>query len=478
MSRFAIAGSGLRKPLAHPIEINGWYYFGASSDPKVIKITNISGDMVFYRDRYEYTNQTGRELRAERWVMEDLIATATATVEKQILDWQRYIPTYDWYQTLIDNTRHIIDRADLTEDDKQYIDQQWAELEVVTTPEAQERRRLREYQIEDVTRSRVSDSYLEAVLANADQHHTGFYVVRSSWYDDFITYPLDRRDNDYWWEDDPNVYPFDTVVQDIPATPLTKLWYEFERRLPGLYEANEALKGYLNQPYARDLINDLLKQVNHLQGALMAIRWLDDRQPTTNFYQELNDLETQIHDYEVKPVDPRIKIIEKIRKSIQDRVNWAQETITRIDQGVLSGTDAITALDDHIESVLGARMIATAIIYINPEEDTSGDQFLAKHCLDALQQYRTRIANGSPDMIANVYHNGKHSRLSVKVADLEDLIMRCGWTVVDQIENLTDAARQEVKRLEERGYVESSGGGIEWWKARLISEEDSLTPDM
>jgi len=37
-------------------------------------------------------------------------------------------------------------------------------------------------------------------------------------------------------------------------------------------------------------------------------------------------------------------------------------------------------------------------------------------------------------MIAHVYAHGKHSQLKITEHDLEELIARCGWTVINDIE--------------------------------------------
>lgn len=92
--------------------------------------------------------------------------------------------------------------------------------------------------------------------------------------------------------------------------------------------------------------------------------------------------------------------------------------------------------------------------------------------------YEPLPAPGDREMVANVYRDGKHTRLRVTVFDLEELIVRCGWTVVHQIENLTPAAMREIRRLEAKECVEQNGSGTEWWKERVISEASALTPDM
>lgn len=80
-------------------------------------------------------------------------------------------------------------------------------------------------------------------------------------------------------------------------------------------------------------------------------------------------------------------------------------------------------------------------------------------------------------MIGHVYSNGQHSRLRLSVDDLEEFIMRTGWTSVELIEGLTDEGRQRIAELEAREYIEGTGEGLAWWDKRLISSEPALTPD-
>lgn len=85
---------------------------------------------------------------------------------------------------------------------------------------------------------------------------------------------------------------------------------------------------------------------------------------------------------------------------------------------------------------------------------------------------------GAEMAIANVYTGGFHYRLRVSAADLEELIMRCGWTVVDGLEQVGEEERQELKRLDSIGSVQSNGSGLNWWQERLLTFEPCLTPDL
>jgi hypothetical protein len=85
-------------------------------------------------------------------------------------------------------------------------------------------------------------------------------------------------------------------------------------------------------------------------------------------------------------------------------------------------------------------------------------------------------------MIVNVYHNGKHSCLEITTADIEEIIARCGWTVLNDAEDVTDEERTEIARLEALPYTScadrTTQDALAWWNARLIFEKPALTPDM
>lgn len=66
------------------------------------------------------------------------------------------------------------------------------------------------------------------------------------------------------------------------------------------------------------------------------------------------------------------------------------------------------------------------------------------------------------------------ARLKLAPADIEEAVARCGWTVLNDAEDVTDEDRAEVDRLERQGYAQmTTGTGAEalaWWNARKIEE--------
>ena len=64
-------------------------------------------------------------------------------------------------------------------------------------------------------------------------------------------------------------------------------------------------------------------------------------------------------------------------------------------------------------------------------------------------------------------------RLRLAPADIEEALCRCGWTMLNDAEDLTDADRAELARIRARGYAESPCrenpmDSLAWWKARVI----------
>lgn len=86
----------------------------------------------------------------------------------------------------------------------------------------------------------------------------------------------------------------------------------------------------------------------------------------------------------------------------------------------------------------------------------------------------TTKQTGQTVMVAKIYdeNNRLKARLRVSVSDLESLIGRCGWTVVDSIDGLTSEARNEIVRLESLPYIElpnmTTLEAIAWWNSRKI----------
>lgn len=87
-------------------------------------------------------------------------------------------------------------------------------------------------------------------------------------------------------------------------------------------------------------------------------------------------------------------------------------------------------------------------------------------------------------MKATVYHNGKATTLVVSgKANIEELIVRAGWTVLDDAE-MTKRDEVEVEAIRAKGYAESQfadtdyADRFEWWQDRVVAERPAFTPDM
>jgi hypothetical protein len=86
-------------------------------------------------------------------------------------------------------------------------------------------------------------------------------------------------------------------------------------------------------------------------------------------------------------------------------------------------------------------------------------------------------------MILHYYGNWEHWKLDVSdPADIEEAIMRCGWTILNDAESVTAEDRAIITDLESRPYIESrypNGQGREWWDAHAgLVETGILTPDV
>lgn len=69
---FVIGAGGLEKPSGDKVNVlpNRIYYLGASSSPKMIFVTSVSGDKVKYRS---YPFEQGGDATIEMWIAKDLI---------------------------------------------------------------------------------------------------------------------------------------------------------------------------------------------------------------------------------------------------------------------------------------------------------------------------------------------------------------------------------------------------------------------
>lgn len=80
-------------------------------------------------------------------------------------------------------------------------------------------------------------------------------------------------------------------------------------------------------------------------------------------------------------------------------------------------------------------------------------------------------------MIATTFVDGEKVRLRLNVGDLEEFITKCGWTVVERIEGVDDAAKAEIERLQSLPCIEaperSSAEHKAWWDARVIREPNA-----
>lgn len=144
VSRGVIGQDGITAPLQHEIRKDRWYYLGASSDPKLVKVTRVEDGRFWYIDYMDYVTLAGKEIVIEDWIGQDLIARGTATKRRTIQSW----PVEDR-----EHTEYILDHADMREEDKQGIDREQALCEYDKLfPGAQGRFLTRSYFYEDAMR--------------------------------------------------------------------------------------------------------------------------------------------------------------------------------------------------------------------------------------------------------------------------------------------------------------------------------------
>lgn len=69
--------------------------------------------------------------------------------------------------------------------------------------------------------------------------------------------------------------------------------------------------------------------------------------------------------------------------------------------------------------------------------------------------------------------NGKVRRLRLAPADIEEAVARCGWTCLNDAEDISGEDRAEIARIEAQGHAAmTTTEGMEslkWWKDRLIA---------
>ena len=76
-------------------------------------------------------------------------------------------------------------------------------------------------------------------------------------------------------------------------------------------------------------------------------------------------------------------------------------------------------------------------------------------------------------MLIHVYTSDRPQTLRLDVADIEHAICRCGWMILNDAEDITEADRAEIARIEAQGYAESetlpAAEALAWWRARLVA---------
>jgi hypothetical protein len=162
-----------------------------------------------------------------------------------------------------------------------------------------------------------------------------------------------------------------------------------------------------------------------------------------------------------------------------------------MDELFKAADSALSVIDQLSES--GQRTCARQIVgWMNELHGLYTAAVLIDSNQDMIANWQTRAANlerqawdvlegkrpvkPAHPMIAHVYHNGKHTQLRITAEDLPELIYRSGWTVIHQIDNLTDEAKETIAHLETLPYLEGQFGNdwqaaLQWWKDRIISEK-------
>jgi hypothetical protein len=69
--------------------------------------------------------------------------------------------------------------------------------------------------------------------------------------------------------------------------------------------------------------------------------------------------------------------------------------------------------------------------------------------------------------------DGKIRRLRLAPEDIEEAVARCGWTCLNNAEDINDADRVALRRLRLQGHAtmttESGADALKWWNDRLIT---------
>jgi hypothetical protein len=80
-TRFAIDSAGLRAPQRVEVKAGHGYYMGASSSPNYALVLSVTDSQIVYATSYSL-----ERVVCQRWIAEDLIATAGETVKRRAID--------------------------------------------------------------------------------------------------------------------------------------------------------------------------------------------------------------------------------------------------------------------------------------------------------------------------------------------------------------------------------------------------------
>ena len=80
---------------------------------------------------------------------------------------------------------------------------------------------------------------------------------------------------------------------------------------------------------------------------------------------------------------------------------------------------------------------------------------------------------GAGRMIIKVYdENGQRTAvLSLRPEDVEEALLRCGWTVLNDAEGITQTHRVEIDRCDKNGAemtIRKPDEAVKWWNARKL----------
>lgn len=140
-------------------------------------------------------------------------------------------------------------------------------------------------------------------------------------------------------------------------------------------------------------------------------------------------------------------------------------TVAHMDEATFYATDGA------LIRVLCNAQYTLGIVAIEPDGTRTVHSLNPNVKTRPVFEYRPEYTPVTPPMIAHYWDADglNHTQLRVTVEDLQELIYRCGWTIIHTIDNLTPAAQCEIDRLAQLPYVEGNNSGREWWAARVVT---------